>query len=202
MIQQINERLDFNLSRVRRLISLYSPKVHGRSQVHETDILRAALVLLHASMEDYLRSLLMWIAPLGGREALDRYPLAGNDQKNGSKFSLGALAEFRGMTVDELITRSIGENLENFSSFNNIGQVKDALKSLGIPSDTTNGMETKALSEMVARRHKIVHKADRNEEQGGSGNHRVASIKLSQVNGYVDSVEGLKVFVNQHLFTP
>jgi hypothetical protein len=60
MLNDITVLLDKNLKRVDNLISLYGPAVVGRRKVHDTDVLRAALVLLHAGMEDYLRSLLAW----------------------------------------------------------------------------------------------------------------------------------------------
>jgi hypothetical protein len=50
MLEEITEILDENLSRVENLISLYGPAIVGRRKVQDTDVLRGALVLLHAGM--------------------------------------------------------------------------------------------------------------------------------------------------------
>ena len=107
MLAQIIELLNANLARVENLTSLYGPPRPGRRSVHETDILRAALVLLHASMEDFLRSLLVWRAPLGSKDLIDTYPLAGSARKHTERFLLGSLVAHKGKTVDMLIEQSV-----------------------------------------------------------------------------------------------
>lgn len=199
MLEQIVWLLNANLSRVENLIGLYGPPVRGRRSVNDTDILRAALVLLHASMEDFLRSLLVWRAPLGPKEIVDGYPLAGSGRKQPEKFPLGALVAHRGKTVDDLITESIREYLEEFSSFNNLGEVKAALTKCGINPQLVDGHQYGDLPAMIARRHMIVHKADRNEAQGGQGNHRTASIGATALNSYLASVKALRDFAQQNL---
>lgn len=199
MLAPIIELLNANLARVENLISLYGPARRGRRTVQETDVLRAALVLLHASMEDFLRSLLVWRAPNGAREKIDRYPLVGSDSKDPKKFLLGALIEHRGKTVDDLIRASVQEHLEQFSSFNHLGDVKDALKECGIQDATVEANNFGQLTAMIARRHKIVHKADRNELQGGQGNHRTNSIGLNHLNSYLLSVKALRDFAQGNL---
>ena len=65
----IRQRFGENLDRVRNLVSLYSSSVgvgQGRRTVQDADILRAAVVLLHATLEDLLRSLAEWKLPHRG----------------------------------------------------------------------------------------------------------------------------------------
>jgi hypothetical protein len=199
LLAPIIELLDTNLARVENLTNLYGPPRRGRRKVNETDVLRAALVLLHASMEDFLRSLLAWRAPLGTKDQIDSYPLAGSGSKNPDKFQLGSLAAYRGKTVDELIALSINEYLEQFSSFNDLGEVKKSLVVCGVPRATVEATDFGELPAMIARRHKIVHKADRNEVQAGQGNHRTASIGLASLINYLAAVRSLRDFVGQHL---
>lgn len=199
MLGNIVELLDANLARVENLISLYGPARRGRRTVKETDVLRAALVLLHASMEDFLRSLLVWRAPLGTKEQLDEYPLAGSKQKNGVNFKLGSLAAHREKTVEALIAQSIQEYLEQFASYNDLGEVKRALQVCGIEYSTLESNDFGHLPAMISRRHKIVHKADRNDAQTGKGNHQTASIGLGHLNAYVESVKSLRGFVKDNL---
>ena len=199
MLEQIIWLLNANLSRVENLIGLYGPPVRGRRSVHDTDILRAALVLLHASMEDFLRSLLVWRAPLGPKDVIDGYPLAGSGRKQPEKFPLGALVAHRGKTVNELIAESVREYLEEFASFNNLGEVKSALVKCGIDHQLVEGHAYGDLPAMIARRHKIVHKADRNDAQGGQGNHTTASIGAAALQNYLASVRALRDFARQNL---
>ena len=59
MIEDINTIMNSNIDRVQNFISLYGLETKGRKTVQETDILRGALILLHAGMEDYIRSLMV-----------------------------------------------------------------------------------------------------------------------------------------------
>lgn len=199
MLDEICGLFDANVRRVEKLIALHGPPTRGRKTVHETDILRAALVLLHASMEDFLRSLLIWKIPMAGKELVDAYPLAGSDRKRAEKFMLGALVAHRGMSVDDLITKSIVEYLDRWSSFNDLGEVKKALVASGIPDANVENHVFGDLPTMIARRHNIVHKADRNDVVQGQGNHRTKSISVRQLDNYVTAVKNLKSFVVENV---
>jgi hypothetical protein len=66
MRTEIESRFKANLARVRQLVQTYEGLVGGgagRSSVANTDILRAAVVLLHATMEDLIRSVSEWKLP-------------------------------------------------------------------------------------------------------------------------------------------
>nr|WP_319949512.1 HEPN domain-containing protein [uncultured Shimia sp.] len=199
MLNEITELLDENLERVDNLVSLYGPPVVGRRKVHDTDVLRAALVLLHASLEDYLRSLLVWKVDTFDAQTLSEYGFPTGKPNPPKKFGLGDLLEHRGKSVDEFIAGAVRAHLEEFQSFNHLGEVKDALKKSGIPSQTVEGHDFGKLPEMIARRHNIVHKADRNTAAGGQGNHRTKSIGTKSVQEHIDAVKGLKDFVLNEL---
>ncbi|MGH7436231.1 MAG: hypothetical protein ACRENE_11205, partial [Polyangiaceae bacterium] len=113
MKDEIARRFDLNLTRVRGLIAAYEqalPGVQGRPNVATTDILRGAVVFLHASLEDLLRSILEWKLPSTVKpEHLEDVPLDGEKLR---KYTLGDVAKHRGKTVDELIDRSVRGYLE------------------------------------------------------------------------------------------
>lgn len=204
MLAQITELLNANLGRVENLITVYQSLARqgrGRQPVTDQDILRAALVLLHASMEDFLRSLLVWRAPHGTKDHLNDYPLAGSGKKHSESFRLGALVAHKGKQVDELIEESVREYLEQYASFNNLGEVKEALLECGVGQQSINNQQFQlnSLAAMISRRHKIVHKADRNEVKGGQGNHQVASLSVVQLNDYLSAVKNLRDFVGREL---
>lgn len=199
VLDQIIGLLNANLVRVENLNSRYGPARPGRRTVDETDILRAALVLLHASMEEFLRSLLIWRAPHQGKDVIDAYPLAGTGKKNPDKFTLGALHVHREKTVSELNTLSVTEYLEAFQSFNDLGEVKKALKACGIAAQAVEGHDFGSLPAMIERRHNIVHRADRNNVAQGQGNHRAKPIELKYVRSYVDAVKSLRDFAQAQL---
>ncbi|WP_274630124.1 hypothetical protein [Arvimicrobium flavum] len=199
MLEQIIELLNANLVRVENLTSRYGPPRPGRKALNDTDMLRAALVLLHASMEEFLRSLLIWRAPSSAKEVIDTFPLAGTGKKHPANFQLGSLVAHRGKTVEELIRQSATEYLEAYSSFNDVGDVVKAIRTCGVPQQTVEAHDFRGLAAMIERRHNIVHKADRNNVQQGQGNHRTKSIDIGHLNNYVAAVKSLRDFVNAQL---
>lgn len=199
MLEQITIVLNENLGRVENLVSLYGPATVGRRKVQDTDILRGSLVLLHAGMEDYLRSLMVWKINTYSEEALNAYGFANGTKRPPNKISLGELSVHRGKTVDELISNSVKSHLEEYQSFNDLGEVKKALKQCGIAAGVVETRDFGRLPEMISRRHNIVHKADRNDVDGGQGNHRTKSLSKTTVEGYVAAVKSLRDFVSENL---
>jgi hypothetical protein len=65
MKTEIENRFNGNLERVEHLVALYETLTTGpgRRPVDTSDILRSAVVFLHATLEDFLRSLLEWKLP-------------------------------------------------------------------------------------------------------------------------------------------
>lgn len=130
---------------------------------------------------------------------IGKFPLAGTGPKRFEKFGLGDLLPYRGSTVEELIKQSVSEQLNEFASFNDVGQVKDALVRSGIAKATLDAQEFGSLAAMITRRHNIVHKADRNDQVGGQGNHPTKSIEVSHLDKYLIAVKSIRDLVAAEL---
>lgn len=185
----IEERFQLNLKRVRNLVSIYtnhlSCKGSGRRRHQATDVLRAATVLLHATLEDVLRSLAYWKLPQANVAVLEKIALVGG---TATKFNLGELASHRGKTIDEVIKESTDASLER-SNYNNPKEVIQLLESIGLDVDLIKQYMA-TLEQAMSRRHQIVHRADTNQNQRpGRGNHRVASISPATLNSWISNTE-------------
>ena len=189
MKDRISARFTENISRVRNLVDIYSTHLSGqgggRRGHSKTDVLRAAVVLLHAATEDLLRSLAYWKLPLAAGDVLSKIPLIATGPA--AKFSLGDLSVHRGKNVDAVIAESVNGYLER-SNYNNTDEVASLLTSIGVSVAEVNTHFTQ-LSEVMGRRHLIVHRADRSEA-GGRGNHSVSSIGPRTVSDWITGVEG------------
>lgn len=183
---EINERFEQNLGRVKGLISLYETSIsgQGRRDVLTTDILRAAVVFLHATLEDFLRSLLEWRLPMAKAEYLKDIPLEG--RKPGKGFTLDDLAPYRGKTIDDVITSSVVANLEK-SNYNHPGEIEGVLESIGLVKTLLDPYRGK-LGPMMLRRHWIVHRADRNTASG-SGHHSARALDRESVKTWLEALE-------------
>lgn len=150
-------RMGYNSARVERLIGIYkrSPSTADRDA---SDILRAAVVLLHASLEDYLRSVAAAYLPFRSPDVLNDVPLAGQGRERAEKFLLGSLAQFRGQTVDQVIERSISGHLER-TTFNNCREIARLVDNLGVDISRVQSFFPE-LDALMLRRHQIVHRAD------------------------------------------
>lgn len=184
---EISNRFDLNIKRVKNLVSIYrlilSGPGKGRRGHQESDVLRAATVLLHASMEDVLRSLAYWKLPTAAPAVLDNIPLVG---VKGTKFSLGNLSTHRGKSVADVIKESVDASLER-SNYNNSSEVVSLLTAIGLnTAPVTPYLAT--LEETMKRRHQIVHRADANST-AGRGNHKVSSINPATLDEWILNVE-------------
>lgn len=189
MKQQIEDRFALNLARVRNLVAIYRNQLAGPGQDRrghqETDVLRAATVLLHASLEDVLRSLAYWKLPTAAAPVLEQVPLVGG---TAIKFTLGTLAAHRGKSVDQVIKESTDASLER-SNYNYPGEVSSLLQSIGLNTAPLLAFMP-TLEQAMQRRHQIVHRADANPNPNpGRGNHRVANISPQTLDGWIANTE-------------
>ena len=187
----LQQRFNENLDRVVNLVKIYEglrKPGKGRKSAHDTDILRAAVVLLHAALEDFLRSLARWKLPTSNSaQVLEQFPFLGSKPgQRVEKINLGFLANHRGKTVDEIIQGSIEEYLDR-SNYNNTPEISRLLELIGVTVANVN-KEFSILEQIMARRHLIVHRADRNEA-GGQGNHRIKSIGVIQMMPWIEAVK-------------
>src|SRR5688572_16530776 len=96
-----------NLERVRSLVKIYDAvriSGGGRKPVVATDVLRAATVFLHSSVEEVFRNLFVWKLHTASEEVLNDIPLIGTAQGGRpEKFFLGKLKKHEGLFVGNLI---------------------------------------------------------------------------------------------------
>jgi hypothetical protein len=102
----------------------------GRPPVGDADILRAAVLLLHAALEDLLRSteelrLPLPTIPPDVFKTFKFVPPSGKDAKE--RFTLEDLAAYRGQSVDDVFSKAIESYLDR-SNYNNIADVRSAIK--------------------------------------------------------------------------
>lgn len=183
-IQAIHGRALENINRVRNLVKIYE-RIKDDKNEHNTDVLRAAVVLLHAALEDCLRSLSYSKLP---------FALPNELHKTEYKIQLGKVAEYREKTVDELIKDVVFEYLGR-ATYNSSGDISKALKSLAI---TLEKFDLTQLDTAIKRRHGIVHRADRGDKDGEVGH--ITSIQAAHVLKWIEEVERFVklVFDAQH----
>lgn len=154
-----------NLGRARNLITA-SKQLAGTSADRvplAQDVLRAAVVFLHASLEEVIRNLYVLRLPNVAPEKLDEIPLAGTaGLRRPPKLLLGALVQFRGDFVENVIKRSIDAYVDTFN-LNNVNELAKCLELAEIEVESLR-LHFPALNELMQRRHQIVHQMDRTNE--------------------------------------
>ncbi len=160
-IRKLLDRITINLGRVQALIRLadHYPDPPQELAIHTQDILRAAVVFLHATLEDFLRYVGETYLPASSEEVLNAVPLLGtHDVPRPEKFFLGKLAQHRGKTVDQLITDCVNAYLDRIS-FSDTTDISNLLERAGIAVERVRPLYPR-LSALMTRRHQIVHRAD------------------------------------------
>lgn len=188
MKDQIAAQFSSNLGRVGSLIALYEEKApagQGPVPVATADLLRGAVVFLHATVEDLLRTSLEWRLPTAAPEHLTGVRLMNFDKKD--RFDLSELASHRGKSVDDVLAESVVAHLKK-SNFNHPGEVKEAVARMGVAQALVVPHED-TLGPLMQRRHWIVHRADRNE-LSGRGLHVARPIDLTTVKTWHAGVKG------------
>ena len=161
-IQRHLNRITVNLVRVENLVMLWRkvyPNIPKEFALFKDDLLRSAVVFLHATLEDFLRYIGMLYLPNSSEETLNRIPIAGtSDSLRPEKFLLGKLVEHRGKMIDQLISESVAAHLERVS-FSDTTEISRLLEAAGVELESVRPHFSK-LSELTARRHNIVHRGD------------------------------------------
>jgi RiboL-PSP-HEPN len=161
------ERIKGALRRVQTLIEVAGAMKDNSPMDKETkeDILRAAVVLTHAHLEDFLRTISVAVLPAAGDEkCFDKVPLAGSGSGRPEKFFLGKLVQYRGKLVDDVLRESVSGYLEH-RTFNDTEEISTALRSLGVNVSLVEESFPQ-IQQMIRRRHQIVHRADRVVREG------------------------------------
>jgi hypothetical protein len=97
-IEQVERRFNFNVKRVDELVSLFGKNKDKES--YPKDVLRAAIVLLHASLEDLLREMIRIRATEDPSALLDdlQFPNPRDSSKSVEKIKVAEL-----VTSDERV---------------------------------------------------------------------------------------------------
>lgn len=152
----------------------------------QEDLLRSAVVLLHASLEDLLRSTSEHLLPRQGPTVLDEVGFPAGPDRTKSKFTLGELHPFKGRTVDEVIQAAVSARLQR-ASFNNVSEVAGTLERMGLSRSLLDPDQTR-VEAMIKRRHLIVHRADRDRASDGAGVPLTSPIAKSTVDRWRSAV--------------
>lgn len=154
-----------NISRAKNLISA-SKQLEGSSAESARlshDVLRAAVVFLHASLEEVIRNLYVQRLPNSSPDHLSQIPLITDGASSRSaKFMLGDLVPFRGEFVENVIIKSVEAYVDTFN-LNNATQLANCLELAELPTEPLR-QHFSALHDLMQRRHQIVHQMDRSDE--------------------------------------
>jgi hypothetical protein len=113
------------------LVRAGNPNARAFRRVSD-DIFRSVVVLTHAHLEDFLRTMGKAFLPQSDHRTLNDVLLVGSsDSGRAEKFYLGSLACHRGKLVDDVIRESVDEYLGRVS-FNNTTDIMNFLKQIGL----------------------------------------------------------------------
>lgn len=182
MLDNILFTFEKNFSRIDNLMKLYRTHLHPNNIRSKGDVLRTIVVMTHSTLEDFLRNILRWKLPDSSPEVLNKVTLIGKKGKT--------KIEFKGNTVDTIVQKSIKEYL-NMVSFNNTNDIASHMNSINIETELLTSYFGN-LDLMIKKRHNIVHKADRTNDEDISKT-RVQTITHNQVDRWIRNVDD---FVN------
>ena len=188
----IARNFEANIGRVKNLVAAYDSlgtAGAGRPATTQVDVLRSAVVLMHASLEDLLRSSCEHLLAARDRAVLDEIGLPDGDKMR-QKLSLGDLAAFRGRTVDDVIQSAVTASLQR-SNYNSVAEVVATLTRVGIDGKVLNPDQA-TLESIMKRRHLIVHRADKNPNpQRGRGVLLTQHLPKSTAETWTATIEGV-----------
>ena len=189
---ELARRFHTNLGRVRNLLACHEA-LQQTVAPDPDDVLRAAVVLLHATLEDLLREaerLAMRADPANPKWTL-RWP-GGKDREG-----LGVLAAFLGQSTADVFELAITEHLE-LRTYNDFTQIVGALRGLGISTDGWAAGLQVDLNLMTRRRHAIAHRADQVVDPN-TGAAWVPAISKDHIALWLSAVEAVGQRVLDHL---
>lgn len=122
------------------------------------DVVRAVIVFLYASVEDFLRELVRILYKRLPEVRLDEIPIRVGS-KNSKTIGLGTLARHPDKVFSNVVRESVNEWLSE-KNFSKVPAVTAILQELRIKIDKNWTDYLKSLSQLMQRRHRIVHNAD------------------------------------------
>lgn len=201
-------RLKLNVTRIQSLLSLYKIIIKYKEFTYEVDgateddigltleidvedILRAAIVLLHATMEDSLREIARTLMPFN-ENFLNRIPLVNQTGNlHVEKFKLKDLVSFREKTVDEVIKMSVNQYMDRWS-LSTIENITQFIQDVGLSVEDFKHLFPK-LSALIKRRHIIVHQAD----TVGEDNNGVTILQDIEVSEFEEWLHNVVLFIGE-----
>jgi hypothetical protein len=189
----ISARFCYNLERVENLVSLFIKlgvgKGGGRRSTSELDILRAAVVLLHASFEDLIRSTEQAMFETYSDEIWKtvKFPGVTDREPDRDRLRVCDLRKYKGMSVDFLIAETVAGHL-NKKTYNHVEDLTAFITALGVEVEPYRAY-FQSLSNLIKRRHHIVHQADKQSAEV-QGKYRATEINVSTVKTWIAAVKG------------
>lgn len=190
-----------NIKRVRNFIALYRIATQGtgagRKGVMETDILRAGVVFLHSTFEEYLRTIILntkkeslMQSKESFQRALNNVALPGDNsgKSSGKKYMLTDFWDQKDKTMMEVITESLQDKV-GYLTFNEYSQIVGSLEDIGIHLSKNYNVDG-IIDNYIKRRHKIVHEADKNLTTG-RGNFKSNPINTKMLNAWIVAVDAM-----------
>lgn len=197
MRDDLRERFNTNLARAENFYALYvgfAGTGAGRAAVSDVDILRAAVVFMHAAVEDLLRTVAYEQLPLASPTVLAELPIPTVTKPQGeSKVTLGQLAQYRTRSIIDLIKDAVDLHLER-KTYNNVPEILRLLEQIGVSPAGWDNKERANINAMMTRRHQIVHRVDWNQSRG-QGHHPAVSLRRSAVDKWLVSARRFGEFL-------
>lgn len=152
-------RFLINISRCYNLVGIAEKLVEFEEHDGAKDVLRNVVVLLHATLEDLVRTAAIdRFLDFAPDEAISQIPVFLNESTFLSKTSLQELKQFGEKPASQIIKDSIRFELEK-RSITNVDKLSGMMKTIGIDVSKCNESFSE-IAEMMRRRHNIVHRAD------------------------------------------
>lgn len=178
-----------NLSRAKSLVDLFERTSDNSigSDDERSELLRAAVVFMHSSIEEIVRNLFVSRLPNASKDILNglaysAYP--SNDRKNGVLLG-DLLHNHAGRLVENVIFDAINSHVDRLN-INNSDQLVAQLKKVQIDTVPLTHLLEK-LNLLMKRRHQIVHQMDR-EDALDPDTRPISAITSRTVNEWFASV--------------
>jgi hypothetical protein len=189
MRNQLEDEFQQNTDRVKNLILAFEMLEENNIGDSETrkDILRAAVVFMHSTLEEIIRNLFIGLLPDGKQEHLDKIPFVGHEVRRSKGILLGHLRDFREIFLGNIILESIKKYVDSLN-INNTTQLSTLFEMVEIPIESLRQYFPE-LESLMTRRHQIVHQMDRRNELDPQ-TEPVTNIELNTVIDWKNALHG------------
>ena len=161
-LARIERRFTLNMGRVASLTSIYeNTPEKSIPNAQRQDLLRSAVVFIHASIEDMVRELLKWKNPIESDTFAGslKFVMDPDGFETKDKITIAELRRWKDKTVSSILDESTEVHLKK-RSFNDTTELASTIKLLGVDVQTFEA-HLPAIAECMVRRHNIVHRSDR-----------------------------------------